>query len=735
MKGKLLHRIPFFAYYDFIFIVILIFTHNIDQMQFTLASLFWMGFVFTQIELAVRILLKYDFLRNATTKFWLSFSFMSILLNIFVFTYYSIQKTIYFWDSSLYWVTSIDFTKGYYTDFVSAIKSIYYSINNSDYNLLPTLIISLPMRIFGFSYKIYTLAILNCYLLPTLLLTILLIRKVLQNNNMLSKLTEALSLIIPFLFTPFLIPLMNGFLDSAGMPYIVLLFMIIYSDEIIDFSFLRNVSFYLFMLLLIFTRRWYAFFSVGFLISFFIVTGFSILWLKENKKWKYILKFILNMGTIGLLCLATILLIFKGFFIRSLFNNYAMVYSAYQQGNALTNLKLAGQYFGLLIIIVSIVGILALLFKKTEIKFFSIICLQLLISFFLFVRIQSFSNQHYYIMAIQICILFTIGICWLGNFKKKIPLVALFLIVILFIINFTQTFIPILSSFKETKILSNVSVYPQVRSDIKPVKTMISDLDSMTNNNAKKVYLLSSSFTLNSSIVMNAFLPERENALPALLQTHDVDLRDGFPNMLFLADYILVANPIQYHLRADDQEVVGMLADLFLNNQMTNFKQVKTYHIENGVSVILFKKIKPYESKNIRLITNHFQNKYPDNPMLQVNSLLPYIQENKLGVLRNNIQADNSNIAIINSGREVKLSFSMKNKFHKLSFKVISTDQKEHIQFKINTDSEKDKIYSIDNKNNKSIEVNLSHKNQLNIFIQKSNGSNSQVELSDISLK
>ena len=69
------------------------------------------------------------------------------------------------------------------------------------------------------------------------------------------------------------------------------------------------------------------------------------------------------------------------------------------------------------------------------------------------------------------------------------------------------------------------------------------------------------SVILNSAILQNAckFDPKRRLFCDRILQTNDVDKRDGFPRQFLDATYLVVASPTQYHLRADDQRVIGVL--------------------------------------------------------------------------------------------------------------------------------------------------------------------------------
>lgn len=617
---SILKKAALFIYYDLAFTILVIFTHGIITFQKYLSILFWIGFFLTIFQVGYWVIKQYGFLEKINFKFWLTFISLCVVKNIFVLYHLSQEKTIHFWDSSLYWIYSINTSNNFFSNFNGQIKDLYYSINNNDYNTLPTLILALPMKLFGGNYQVYTLSVLNLYILPTLLLTILLIRKILNDSNLTEKPSlQIISILVPFLFVPFDIPLFNGFLDSAGMIFIILLLMMIYSDNFIRFSITRNSVFTFLLMMLIFTRRWYVFFAVGLIASFFLISTLNILHQYGKYRWKLLLIYVGNILSTGILCLIISVVFFKNFLIRSILNNYVLAYSAYQKGNFTQNLWLAIQYFGPLFILIMIIGAVLLLYSKKGKKFILILLMELPLTFCLFIRIQSFSDQHYYLLSVQLCVLLTIGIVVVLSYLNRVYLKNSVKIVLIFAIiyNYSQTFIPELNIYRNSFVLSNYTVYPQVRNDIPQLDKMAHTLNKLTSGSSERIYLLSSSFTLNSSILKNLYLPSHQNAIPALYTTHDVDLRDGFPNEFFRAKYVLVADPVQYHLRPDNQLVIGALANLFLRSKrIDNFKLLHSYRIDNNVTVKLFKRTGPFKRVYIDKIRKIFREHYKNNPFL-----------------------------------------------------------------------------------------------------------------------
>ena len=172
-----------------------------------------------------------------------------------------------------------------------------------------------------------------------------------------------------------------------------------------------------------------------------------------------------------------------------------------------------------------------------------------------------------------------------------------------------------------------------VRHDIEDLKKFLNELNELTTRTDKRVYFLASSGEYNSAVLSCIYLPEKHNALQNLIGTKDIDLRDGFPIDFFDADYVVVTDPIQTHLRWQDQlTVVGLSEGVTHIQQLSrHFKQIKEYafsYNENStVKFKLYEKISPYEKADIDFVESFFVETYPNQPELFKNRFEEYKRE------------------------------------------------------------------------------------------------------------
>jgi hypothetical protein len=123
----------------------------------------------------------------------------------------------------------------------------------------------------------------------------------------------------------------------------------------------------------------------------------------------------------------------------------------------------------------------------------------------------------------------------------------------------------------------------------------------------RDIYVLSSSWAFNSSYLETAGFQLRQQ-LPAgdrICDTHDVDFRDGFPGELVTAQVVVLAEPIQSHLIAE-QKVIAVPFRMF--SQGTGFAQAFTrdpeiFHLDQGIRVSIFERTRastPGEIQELR---------------------------------------------------------------------------------------------------------------------------------------
>ncbi|MBV8361158.1 MAG: hypothetical protein JO189_24955 [Deltaproteobacteria bacterium] len=102
-----------------------------------------------------------------------------------------------------------------------------------------------------------------------------------------------------------------------------------------------------------------------------------------------------------------------------------------------------------------------------------------------------------------------------------------------------------------------------------------------------------------------------------ILTSAEVDKRDKFPLMLLNAEYVLVAVPIQYHLRPQDQRVVGLPAEALLmqKNIGNAFSRLpESFLLDDNVKVYIFRKIRPITKEELSELEKECERVYPDRP-------------------------------------------------------------------------------------------------------------------------
>ncbi len=159
------------------------------------------------------------------------------------------------------------------------------------------------------------------------------------------------------------------------------------------------------------------------------------------------------------------------------------------------------------------------------------------------------------------------------------------------------------------------TVRPTVRHDLESLKALDAYLaDHLSSSDY--IYVLSSSFIMNDDILHNLYLPQPPKY--NMSGVKHVDKRDGFPDYFFDATYVLVADPIQTHLD-DGQEVISYLSAKILNGDAHNLNLIKTYPIDDNVTLKLYHKDSPYSSDFLADTKSYFQQKYPEHPFLYEN--------------------------------------------------------------------------------------------------------------------
>lgn len=545
---------------------------------------------------------------------------LAILANAFVACFVIQEHYVYFWDTSNYWNMYLDFNASLMRDPIHALSSLIHSIQNDDYNLLPLLPLVPFTWLFGTSRLTYILAITNVALLPGAFLMGLLAQRILQRQFTKESLSPLVLATASVLAVHSMWPsVLRGHPDIIGVLVIGGILLLHFAKPLAEQGLAHLVTTGLLLCLLVLLRRWYAFWVVAFFPALTFAQGLDI-FQRHGFAWRHYKPAIRNAVVIGLTFTIALFVIATPLILRIIGTDYSDIYSAYRLSSSL--LVEAGRltsYFGWVVIIGALAG-LAWLTVRNETRVFGIFLItQLLIVFVLFARTQNFAVQHFYLLipgiALGIAVV-VIGI-WTqitSGFWRPASVGILF---IALLASFT-TFSPITASISDVlgRLVPQFRYYPLVRNDLEELDHLLDRLDDLTLNQRGDIYLLASSGILNSSILQNAcqFGPRRV-VCDHILNTNDVDKRDGFPHQFLHAQYLVVASPTQYHLHAEDQRVIGVLVREVVDGHGIgkSFQRLLgEFKLDNGVTAWVFAKVKPFERTDLDALLNEFAGYYPD---------------------------------------------------------------------------------------------------------------------------
>ncbi|MGQ3480969.1 hypothetical protein [Paenibacillus sp. TY11] len=589
----------------------------------TLLCISFLGLYYGIISWTLNICGFFDFWRKIRKKDMLLSFLVFFIVAVFVFAEVSRDRFVYFWDYGGYWGVTIEQSRNFFIIPFQTLRDLYVSINIMEYNNIIPSLLALPMKIVGESFVSYVMLVLFLFIFPMSLVLSFCFYKITKKAGW-NKISEHTTLLILFSFPFLFMPLFFGYLDATCLLATSVLWLVAIDYDWGKMDYRKCIVMSLMLILVVLQRRYFAFFAVSYILALSASIVLKFLFEKEQRK-NLIKYFILNMAFVGTLSLGILLLLFRGFLEQSVFNDFSRAYSAYSNGNNLDKFGDVTKSFGLYLYSFVILGFLIGIMKKGIRSISLSLFLSFIITQILFFRIQSMGPHHKYLLYTQISLLVLVAIAGIYNFliHDTVKRIGVTVLAVLFLLNFAYTFRLIPLSKVGGIIYSVESYQPKVRADIPQLQLLANNLNTMSQQHNSKIYVLASSTYINDDILRKLYLPDVVNYMPNLASSSNVDLRDGFPVEFLNADIVVVADPIQYHLRAEDQQVVGLLAKEIMQGHIinNNFTFSKEYTIENGIKLRVYKKSSSFTQKQIQYLRGEFDKIYPNFPELFKNRI------------------------------------------------------------------------------------------------------------------
>jgi hypothetical protein len=169
------------------------------------------------------------------------------------------------------------------------------------------------------------------------------------------------------------------------------------------------------------------------------------------------------------------------------------------------------------------------------------------------------------------------------------------------------------------EIAPNGRCSPLIRHDLAEMRRLLATLERYDSQTGGTIYVLASSEIINSALLWEANLSLDTNyqVTGRIMRTADVDRRDGFPVQLLNAAYVLVAVPIQYHLKPEDQRMIALPAEALLRRKNIGnaFEMLAdSFLLDDQVKVYLFRRLRPIRKEELDQLEGQCKRAYADAP-------------------------------------------------------------------------------------------------------------------------
>ncbi len=521
-----------------------------------------------------------DLLRSTRNPFfkWISekyffanVSLLFLLSNFVAITalvYIARERFFYDWDLSLYQELTIRLVDKLRQSPSAAFELLQQSMG-WDYNLIFTLPLVPFVFLFGENRASFIDSLAIVYLVPFLITVGLVARRLINGPPRLVFWSAVLiTLLTPVVWGPTL----RGYPDTGAALLIILALWVYLLDRRLKHWWQIPVIGFLIGLSILFRRHFIysgtAFFVSALLYNLTELRSFS----RQNflEPGKKLLAQYFRLGLVGVVTLITLLVLGNLFVNNLLKNNFGALYSSYEHPWSEV-VGWFGWQYGLLGIGLAILGYgLAVYFKllKTGSGFVILFGLVEMVQWiFLVTQLGIHYTLHFSLLLVMGLVLVGWTV-WLKAGKGFARAGGLAGLAIFLIINFVMGLTPLgfhRDSLTPTFLASATAPLKDSNYD------RVAQLVSYLREKAKpedKIYLVASSFLMNSSRLKNAeaTLFANDTHLDVLV-TPDVDSRDSYPlTNLIEAQYVVVFDPFQYHLSIKEQGLVKVSYDMFTQN-------------------------------------------------------------------------------------------------------------------------------------------------------------------------
>jgi hypothetical protein len=525
------------------------------------------------------------------------------------------ERWVHFWDSAGYWRATADLADRIRHDVLGALGTVARTVRRDDYNLSPVLALAPPAILFGPGRLAYVLSIVLVYGLAAVARVAWFAERAVLRPLGFSTSAVVLAVAAVALLPAFWLPVLVGLPDVVGCAVLPWIWWLV-RPPLAAVPVRRLLGAGALLALLVVLRRWYAFWGIGLLVALAIETA----WRARRRD-----ALVAEWTRLGVLAAAAAVAFFVAtgaHGVAMLRTDYRDLHTAYR---SVAPLRTAGErlllYVGPGWLACAAAGAALALRSPATRPVARLLLLQSAAIVLLFTRTQNFASHHLYLLLPQLQLFAAVAVARLADLRvagaRGVAIGAMALFVAVAFAHAVVPGVPRLLGPAST--LFGAATYPPPRrDDLDEVARLVTTLDELTRARHDRVYVLSSSTVLNDDLLRNAHL-----ALPSLPELGDrivatahVDRRDGFPWALAQARYVVVTEPVGFHLDPEDQRVVGVPAREIVAGSTIgrSFARLPlSFALDGGTTAYVYARSRELPQDEIDALLGSLRAAYPGN--------------------------------------------------------------------------------------------------------------------------
>jgi len=542
-----------------------------------------------------------------------------VVANAVAVRHVAAERTLYEADHVAYWSLTRGLAESVGRSPWRAVVEISRSVDR-ELNLLPSLPLAPAVGLAGGTRVAYLLSVIDIYALPALLLLAVVVGRLAggQRPAWLAGWGVAASvLLLPSWWQPVAL----GYLDVGGVAIAALVLLAWRAAGDGRASLVPWLAMGFLLALLAIFRRWWAFWSVAWCAAIAV----EALWLLLTLwpwTWRAAGRVLRGPAVAAAAAALTLLATAPGRVPTILGTDWADYLVAYKRhsGIGAELVEVVGRW-GLLPLTLLAVSVVGGLWSRPTRRPVAMLSVQAGLIFALFRRWQDPSPQHWYLYLPALIVLVGLMLTrTAAALRRPVARAALIAVVTLGGLAVSAT---VLSERPREGVWGHLApgirIRPAVRHDLDEVRRLLAHLDQRLSVAPGWVYVLAVRGPLTDTGLgfANLSLGTSFTAPSFVLSSAHVDRRDGFPDNLLRARYVVLPEPVQVpqppvHARVASEPARCLLEGEGIGRAFRRGREV--FSFDGGVRASVWDLVRPLTADDVVVLSMRLQACYPDRP-------------------------------------------------------------------------------------------------------------------------